>query len=79
MVVPFAEITTQHDAGTDVCKTDATQYFVPVSQIHDPGIHSFAGRPSLLLSWPLKKEDVPKPAPHCLPHHQVCKNSTFKT
>jgi len=32
------------------------QYVAPVSQAHGPGIHSFAGRPSLLLSWPLKKE-----------------------
>jgi len=33
-------------------------YFVPVFQVHVPGIHSFAGRHSLLLSWPLKKEEA---------------------
>jgi len=35
-------------------------YFVPVSQAHEPEFHSFAGRPSLLLSWPLKKEKIPE-------------------
>jgi len=32
------------------------QYVAPISLAHGPGIHSFAGRPSLLLSWSLKKE-----------------------
>jgi len=51
------------NAGDARClQNGLAQYVAPVARAHGPGIHSIKGRPSLLLSWPRKKEESPKSA-----------------